>query len=73
MSTAVVYVSRVGKHVVLRIHILALKVGAFIFHSPNLVLSQCTTSLPSLWLPCILFPVLLSGIKSSTTKVNFIG
>ena len=63
MSPAVVLVPHVGKHVVLRVHVLALKFGPLIFHSPALVLSQCTTYLPSLWLPCILFPVLLLGVR----------
>ena len=47
-NPAGVYVSRVGKRVVLRVHNLALKVGPFLFGSPILVLSQCTTSLTSL-------------------------
>ena len=63
VSPAVVLVSCVGKHVVLRVHILSLKVGPFLFHSPTLVIYQCTTFLTSLWLPCILFLVLLSGVR----------
>ena len=83
VSPAVFLVSHVGKHVVLRLHILALKVGPFIFLSPTLVISQCTTSLPSMWLPCIFssaafrcksryFPEYLKP-KQSTTKVKFNG
>ena len=63
VSPAVTYISRAGKHVVMRIHILALKVRLFLFYGPTLVLSQCTTFLPSLWLPCILFPVLILGVR----------
>ena len=55
VSPAVVSVSFVVKNVVLRIHILALEVWPFIFHSPTILLSWCTTSLPSLFLPCIFF------------------
>ena len=58
-------VSRVGNHVMLCVYILALKVGTVIFHSPTLVLSQCTTPLPSLWLPCILILMLIPGVKSA--------
>ena len=53
----------VGNNVVLRVHNLELKVVPFLFHSLTLVLSQCKTFLPSLWLPCILFLVLISGVK----------
>ena len=83
VSPAVVSVSFVGKNVVLRIHILSLEVGPFIFHSPTILLSRCTTSLPSLFLPCIFFIAAFSckawyfpeylTPKSSTTKVKFIG
>ena len=65
VSPAVVLVSRVGKHVVLRVHILEFKVGPFLFHSTTLVLSQCTNFLPNLWLPCILFLVLILGVRSA--------
>ena len=60
---AVVLVYRVVNNVVLRVHILALKVVTFLFHRRTKVLSQCTTFLPSLWLPCILFLVLFSSIR----------
>ena len=83
VSPAFIYVSRVGKHVVLCVHILALKVGPLLFHSTTLVLSQCTTYLPSMWLPCIFFSASFRcnacsfteffTPKSSTTKVKFIG
>ena len=63
MSPVVVLVSRVGKHLVLHVHILALIFGPFLFHSPTLVPYQCTTSLPSLWLPYIFFLVLISGVR----------
>ena len=65
LSPVVVLVFCVGNYVVLRVHILTLKVGPFIFHSTTLVLSQCTTYLPSLWLPFILFLVLISGVRRS--------
>ena len=65
VSPAVVLVSSIGKHVVLRVHILALKVEPLLFHSPTLVLSQCTTSLTSLRLPFILFQFMLSGVRHS--------
>ena len=39
VSPGVVYASRVGKYVVLCVHILALKVGLFLFRGPTLVLS----------------------------------
>ena len=52
----------VGRNVVLNVHILALKVGPYIFHSPTLVLTQCTILLPSLWLLCIYLLVMLSGV-----------
>ena len=59
----VVLVSCVGKHVVLYVHILALKVGTFLYHSTTLVISQCTSSLTSTWLPCILFLVMILGVR----------
>ena len=62
VSPAVVLVSLVGKHVVLSVLIMTLKVGPFLLHILTLVISQCTTSLSSLWLPCILFLVLLSSV-----------
>ena len=62
VSPAVVLVSPVGKNVVLRVHILALKVGPFRFYNTTSVLPQCTTSLTSLCLNCILFLGLLSGV-----------
>ena len=83
VSPAVVLIYRVGKHLVMRIHILALKFGPFLFHSPALVLSQCATFLPSMWLPCIFFSAVLSckassfpkylTPKLSNSKVKFIG
>ena len=63
VSSVVVLFSRVGKNVVLRIHNLALIVGPLLFHSPTLVLYQCTTFIPGLWLPCFFFLVLLSGVR----------
>ena len=51
----------VGMNVVLHVHILELKVGLSIFHSPTSVLSQCIISLPSMWLPCIYPLALISG------------
>ena len=52
----------VGINVVLHGHILALKVWPCLFHSPTLVLSQCTIFLPGLWLLFIYLLVLLSGV-----------
>ena len=69
VSPVVILVSRVGNHVVLRVYILALKVGPLLFHGPNLVLSQYTTTLPSLWLPCILFLVLRSGVRRAISQI----
>ena len=63
VSPVVVLVSHVGKHVVLSVHILALKVVSFLFHSPTLMLSQCTTYITIMLLPCICFIVLLSGVR----------
>ena len=63
VSPAEELVSRYGKHVVLRVHIMVFKVGPFLFHSTTLVISQCTTSLTSLWLPFIFFQVPLSGVR----------
>ena len=62
MSPAIILVSLVVNNVVLRLHILALKVRPLLFHRPTSLLFQCTNLLPSLWLPCILFVVLLSGV-----------
>ena len=83
VSPAVVLISRVGRNVVLRVHIPALKFGLFLFHSPTSVLSSCTNFLPivvnlyflsSAALRCnaCSFPEYFTP-KSSTTKVNFIG
>ena len=65
----VVLVLHVVKHVVLRVHILALNVEPFLFHSPTFMLSQCTTSIPSLWLPCILFLVLFSDLRRAISRI----
>ena len=65
MSPGVFLVYCVGRNLVLCVYILALKVGPCLFHSPTSVLSQCTISLPSLWLPCIYLLVMLSGVSHS--------
>ena len=67
----VVLVSRVGINVVLHVHILELKVGPCICHSPTSVIPQCTTLLPSLWLPFILFLVLLSGVMHALSQTFY--
>ena len=38
---------------------------AVTFHSTTLVLFQCTTFFPSLWLPCISIQVLILGVRHS--------
>ena len=52
----------VGRNVVLRVHLLALKFGLCLFHSPALVLSQYTVFLTSMWSICVYFLVILSGV-----------
>ena len=63
VSPGVVLVYRFGSNVVLRVHILVLKVGPCLFYGPTSVLSQCTNLLPILWLPCICLLVLLPGLR----------
>ena len=52
----------VEMNVLMHIKILELILGTQPFHSPTLLLSHCTISLPSLWLLCIYLLVLLSGV-----------
>ena len=63
VSTGVFCFFCVGMSVVMHVHILELKVGLCLFHSPASVLFQCTILLPSLWLLCIYPLSLLSGVR----------
>ena len=69
----------VGRNVVLQVHILALKVGPCIFHSPISVIYQCTIFLPNLWLLYIYLIVLLFDVKNDILQnispkiINFQG
>ena len=56
------WVFHVGRNVVMHVHILSLKVVPCIFHSPTLLLSQCTSLLLNLWLLFIYLLVLFSGV-----------
>ena len=79
VSTAVVLVSRVGNHVVLRIHILVLKVGPphfsaipmYYFLYQYVVTLHFVSSAAFRCKACS-FPEYLTP-KASTTKVKFIG
>ena len=71
VSPAVVLVSPVVNHLVLRVHILTLKSGPFLYHSPTLFLSQCTIFLPGQWLPCFYFLVMV--VKSDVVVLTSSG
>ena len=70
VSHGIFWVFSDGKNVVLQIHILALKFGPCLYHSPTSVLSQCTILLTSMWLTCIYLLVLISGVRHALPPNN---
>ena len=62
INPVVILVLRVRNNVVLHVYILSLKIGPFIFHCLTLVLYQCTTFLPSMWLLHISLLLLILGV-----------
>ena len=55
--------------VMMHVYMLALIVGPRIFHSPTLVLPQCTISLLSMWLLFIYLLAMLSGVGRAFSQI----
>ena len=72
MNSVISLVSSVGMNVVLHVHILALKDGLCLFHSPALVLSRCKMFTMDVLYRRYVYPFACSGNRSPLFKIGLV-